>query len=672
MKLLILILLFLSNILIYCENDDDNLEDNEDLNEYGFYDRFDYDEYFGSKDNINIVSISYELQYNNISVLKVIIKTYEEITNDINFIAYLKSEEEEKQYLLNCSNTFYDTIECLSERKISLNIEDKYFFYYEKGKNNNLTFDGSNILEDENRISLVFKPEISENLKLYKDNRKIIAITNKEIIDGGYLYIVRKSKKILHKPKDGFNKYIELNNFIFHAGLSGDFPPSTLIAYQEAIRRGYHIVDAYIQFSKDKVPVIYHMKNLDNNTNGKGEISSKTLEELKKIDFGINFNKKFKGEIILTFESLLKLCKENDIIIDLNLTLLNYKKYFNETDEFLKIMINLIKKYDMFDSIFFSDNRKETILKIKSFKNDISFSLNSITDKQSKEKLKDEFKGSRIIYNLGNISLEKEINKEALEEKIKVSEIDDLKLAKKIQSLGVNYISTNKLDPFLIQNEKENPIIVRCSPSVEDVFNSECEIDENIRLIDNEIYNIYYSDNIYNISEDINELPIGEFKYVDTNILDELYYSVVYFNFDEGIIQLNTSKKIKKNEIIEGIVGPAYDNVAELYQYNFLCEGNNMYSIKCKIKKDDENKVEFKGNYSIYSLEGYSLNSNEVLKRMDSKKIYQRFYFYIIIGVFLVFIIIIIICCIKKNRNDSFNEMKISGNAYISDNNLYK
>ena len=97
-----------------------------------------------------------------------------------------------------------------------------------------------------------------------------------------------------------------------------------------------------------------------------------------------------------------------------------------------------------------------------------------------------------------------------------------------------------------------------------------------------------------------------------------------------------------------------------------------MYSINCKIKKDDENKVKFKGNYSIYSLEGYSLNSNEVLKRMDSKKIYQRFYFYIIIGVFLVFIIIIIICCIKKNRNDSFNEMKISGNAYISDNNLYK
>jgi hypothetical protein len=276
MKILILILLFLSNILIYCENDDDNLEDNEDLNEYGFYDRFDYDEYFGYKDNINIISISYELQYNNISVVKVIIKTYEEITNDINFIAYLKSEEEEKQYLLNCSNTFYDTIECLSERKISLNIEDKYFFYYEKGKNNNLTFDGSNILEDENRISLVFKPEISENLKLYKDNRKIIATTNKEIIDGGYLYIVRKSKKILHKPKDGFNKYIELNNFISHSGLSGYFPPSTLIAYQEAIRRGYHIVDAYIQFSKDKVPVIYHMKNLDNNTSGKGEISSKT------------------------------------------------------------------------------------------------------------------------------------------------------------------------------------------------------------------------------------------------------------------------------------------------------------------------------------------------------------------------------------------------------------
>ena len=55
-------------------------------------------------------------------------------------------------------------------------------------------------------------------------------------------------------------------------------------------------------------------------------------------------------------------------------------------------------------------------------------------------------------------------------------------------------------------------------------YNSECEIGDEVTLIDNEKYNIYYSDNIYNISEDINEEPIGEFEYVDTNILEELYF----------------------------------------------------------------------------------------------------------------------------------------------------
>ena len=75
-------------------------------------------------------------------------------------------------------------------------------------------------------------------------------------------------------------------------------------------------------------------------------------------------------------------------------------------------------------------------------------------------------------------------------------------------------------------------------------YNSECEIDESVKLIDNEIYNIYYLDNIYNISEDINEEP-DEFKYIDTSILKELYYEIKDFNYDKGIIMSNKIKIIK-------------------------------------------------------------------------------------------------------------------------------
>ena len=80
MKVYLLFLLFFINFLSIKSEDD-------------FY--MDYE---GNPDNINIESISYELTYNNYSVVKVVIKTYDEINSDISFIGYLKSQVEQKEY----------------------------------------------------------------------------------------------------------------------------------------------------------------------------------------------------------------------------------------------------------------------------------------------------------------------------------------------------------------------------------------------------------------------------------------------------------------------------------------------------------------------------------------------------------------------------------------------
>ena len=677
MKKFLFVLLIISNIIIKSSADidiDQYDDDEHDDKEYKYLNE--------DSNNINIVSISYELTYNDYSVVKVIIKTYNEIYNDIEFNAYLKSEEGNKKYLLNCSNTFYDSVECLSEKNITLNTDDKYYFYYEKGKNSNITIDERDNFEDVKRISLIFRPEIPNNLKLYKDKRSMDVKTNKETVNGGYLYILRKKKSVLHQPKDGFNKYIEFNNFISNARFD-NFPPNTMIAYEEAIIRGYHIINADIYFSKDNIPVVCHEKNLENiSEKEKGEISSKTLEELNQIDIGSKFGEKYKGEKIVVFEELLELCRDNDIIIDLNLGNLDFTKYFNDTDIYIKKIFDLVEEYDMFNSIYFNDNRTEVLLKLKTIKNDITLSISGINDKQKMDKIKELFKDSkRIIYNIegsstgGNTST---INEEivqygrSLEKKIKVGEVNDIIEAQKLQSWGVNYITTDNLHPFLIKNDIEEPIVVRCSHPEDDEEISECEIDEEIKLLDNEIYNIYYSENIYNVSEDISDTPIGQFLYVDTNILEELYYSIIAFNFEKGIIKLNVSDKLNKDEQIYGTVGPAYDNVAECYQFDFICEGNNSKTVDCQIQKDNTNKLEIKGNYAIYDLEGYSLNYEQVMKRMNVKKFYQKTSFFIIVGIFVFIIILVIICLIRIRKGDNFNEIRIADNSYISDNNLFR
>ena len=193
----------------------------------------------------------------------------------------------------------------------------------------------------------------------------------------------------------------------------------------------------------------------------------------------------------------------------------------------------------------------------------------------------------------------------------------------------------------MMKNIREEPIIVKCSLLESNIRISKCKIDENTKLIDNEMYNIYFSKNIYNISEDIVEDPIGEFRYINTNIFKRLFYEIKYFNFTEGKIELKISEILKKNEKIFGFIGPDYDNVAECYKYKFICSGNDSHYVDCLINKDDDDKVEFIGNYKIYNVEGYSFKSkfkNNVYKgiRINNIKIFYLNFFIVILIIKLI------------------------------------
>jgi glycerophosphoryl diester phosphodiesterase len=638
----------------------------------------------GYPDNINIESISYELTYNNYSVVKVTIKTYDELERDISFIAYLKSHVEGKTYKLNCSTKFYDIIDCYSNKNEIFNLNDKYFFYYNK-TNSKITFDERDVLEDDKQISLIFKPEISVDDKLYRDNRKIIAEIDGKMVGGGFLYITKKTKHVLNKPKDGFNKYIDLKNFIAQVGLQSDLQPGTLSGYKEAIKRGYHIVEAVLRFSADKVPVICHEDELEKVSDGTGKISKTKIRELLKLDFGSKFGKKHSKETILTLEILLQFCKELNIIIDLDLSHLDSQIYFENNMNYTNILINLIEKYDMINSVFFSDNVNSTnLLRLMSKKKDIVISVSNINKKEDLDKVKTQFSGAkRIIINPTFSIVDEEFVMKAklLGYKIKVNSVSDISYAKKITNWGVDFVKTQIHEPFLIENEKEDPIIVRCIPIDDD--HSECEIDDDVYLKDNEYYNIYYSENIYNISSDINSEPIAEFQYVETNILDELYYIVDKFDFINGILKLNLSEILKKGEEINGVVAPDYENVAEIYQLNFICVGIGNFTVDCNIHKDEEDKLLFNGKYSIYYLEDYSFNEYETEQRANFHEdeniveyMYEQKFPYLLTFCIIIFVIIVIliIYCVKC-RNQSSNNydwIRIADNNYLSDNYLFR
>ena len=93
MKTILIEFLLMMNIFCPSFQNEEYIENNNDI-------------YSNDPNFIHITSISYELTYNDYSIIKVIIKTYNEIMYDINFDAYLKSEKEEKKYILHCKKLF--------------------------------------------------------------------------------------------------------------------------------------------------------------------------------------------------------------------------------------------------------------------------------------------------------------------------------------------------------------------------------------------------------------------------------------------------------------------------------------------------------------------------------------------------------------------------------------
>ena len=133
-------------------------------------------------------------------------------------------------------------------------------------------------------------------------------------------------------------------------------------------------------------------------------------------------------------------------------------------------------------------------------KNDIAVSVYNIKTIEDIEQVKDKYKNSkRIIYNLDKNDVNKEIVEYILsiDGKVKVSLVDNYELAENLQSLAANYLTTKNLRPFLIKNEYDVPIRVKCLNIFLDDL-AECKMGKEIRLRDNEKYNIHYSLNIYN------------------------------------------------------------------------------------------------------------------------------------------------------------------------------
>lgn len=110
----------------------------------------------------------------------------------------------------------------------------------------------------------------------------------------------------------------QVTQIVAHRGASAECPENTLASTRAAITSGATAVEVDVRTTRDGRLVLSHDAQVERSTDGKGLINELTFEELRKLDAGVRFAAKFKGERIPTLEEVLAVCKGKiDVLLDL-------------------------------------------------------------------------------------------------------------------------------------------------------------------------------------------------------------------------------------------------------------------------------------------------------------------------------------------------------------------
>jgi len=93
---------------------------------------------------------------------------------------------------------------------------------------------------------------------------------------------------------------------VAHRGGLALAPENTLAAFANAIKLGCNWAELDVRASKEGALVVIHDGTVDRTTNGTGTVAELSLRQLKKLDAGAKFSRKFAGQRIPTLEQVLR------------------------------------------------------------------------------------------------------------------------------------------------------------------------------------------------------------------------------------------------------------------------------------------------------------------------------------------------------------------------------
>lgn len=141
---------------------------------------------------------------------------------------------------------------------------------------------------------------------------------------------------------------------IAHRGNSGEAPENSLTAFQQAVNLHVDYIECDIQLTKDRIPIVFHdhtTERIFSNLEVR-EINDLNWSEIKQLDAGSWFDKKYNSQRILSLEEFLSIPKKKTG------SMIEIKDETVRDQESLKIICNVLKKIPLNSTLLGSLNPK--------------------------------------------------------------------------------------------------------------------------------------------------------------------------------------------------------------------------------------------------------------------------------------------------------------------------
>ncbi len=155
---------------------------------------------------------------------------------------------------------------------------------------------------------------------------------------------------------------------IAHRGANQFAPQNTIHAFNKAVELRSDGVETDIQITKDGQLVLCHDKKVNRTSNGKGKISALLLSDIRELDFGSWFGKKYSDTKIPTIDEFLD-CASGSPLKLLDIELKPQKK--NEADA-VTPLLEKINEYGIADKTLISSFDYKLLERVKEINPDIT------------------------------------------------------------------------------------------------------------------------------------------------------------------------------------------------------------------------------------------------------------------------------------------------------------